>query len=373
MKYERRYDIDALRVLAFALLILYHCGMLYVPGWHWHIKSEYEIEALPSIMTFVNAWRMPLIFLVSGVAISLAKPTRNLSKFLKDRFTRLMLPLMIAMIFTVPIQAYIQAVSNGSIEPGIIKFIYQYYTFGAWPDGAFDGSDVGFTWNHLWYLPYLFIYTAILVVLLKLYTAFFDSDLKLTSRFFCIAAFCLFIFVIVLKSVVKPHFPETHALYNDFYAHPYYFSIFLFGYLLGKAETTFWEGLAAKSWVLLAAALITFASLQYSNAASSSILIKNSLVTAYMMVMIASLLGLSFKHLNSPSSLPAKFTVDIFPMYILHQTIIICLAYWLIPLEVGTTLESSVIVSVTYLSCYLATRFLLRPVPWLGKAFGIWR
>ena len=30
---NRRYDIDALRVLAFGILILYHCGMLYVPGW----------------------------------------------------------------------------------------------------------------------------------------------------------------------------------------------------------------------------------------------------------------------------------------------------------------------------------------------------
>jgi peptidoglycan/LPS O-acetylase OafA/YrhL len=28
---ERRYDLDALRVFAFGLLILYHVGMFYVP------------------------------------------------------------------------------------------------------------------------------------------------------------------------------------------------------------------------------------------------------------------------------------------------------------------------------------------------------
>jgi peptidoglycan/LPS O-acetylase OafA/YrhL len=35
----RRHDIDALRVLAFALLILYHLAMLYVADWEWHLKS----------------------------------------------------------------------------------------------------------------------------------------------------------------------------------------------------------------------------------------------------------------------------------------------------------------------------------------------
>lgn len=30
---ERRHDIDALRVFAFALLILYHVGMAYVADW----------------------------------------------------------------------------------------------------------------------------------------------------------------------------------------------------------------------------------------------------------------------------------------------------------------------------------------------------
>ena len=40
---SRRHDIDALRALAFALLILYHWGMLYVGGedWDWHLKSPH--------------------------------------------------------------------------------------------------------------------------------------------------------------------------------------------------------------------------------------------------------------------------------------------------------------------------------------------
>ena len=35
----RRHDIDALRVFAFALLILYHTAMAYVGDWDFHIKA----------------------------------------------------------------------------------------------------------------------------------------------------------------------------------------------------------------------------------------------------------------------------------------------------------------------------------------------
>ncbi|MGK0439153.1 MAG: hypothetical protein ACJATK_002111, partial [Paracoccaceae bacterium] len=59
----RRYDIDALRVLAFSILILYHIGMLYVADWGFHIKSAYQYEWVKYPMLLVNQWRMPLLFL----------------------------------------------------------------------------------------------------------------------------------------------------------------------------------------------------------------------------------------------------------------------------------------------------------------------
>ena len=64
----RRYDLDWLRVLAFGLLILYHTGMFYVADWGWHVKSVHQSEWLQLPMLLSNQWRMPLIFLVSGLA-----------------------------------------------------------------------------------------------------------------------------------------------------------------------------------------------------------------------------------------------------------------------------------------------------------------
>ncbi len=54
-EHARRYDIDALRVFAFGLLILYHVGMFYVADWGWHVKSNYQAEWL---QFFNDAWFM---------------------------------------------------------------------------------------------------------------------------------------------------------------------------------------------------------------------------------------------------------------------------------------------------------------------------
>ena len=75
---NRRHDIDALRVLAFGLLILYHLGMLYVSDWGFHLKSHYLAGWLQYPMLFLNRWRMDLLFLISGLAVHFLRGRRPL-------------------------------------------------------------------------------------------------------------------------------------------------------------------------------------------------------------------------------------------------------------------------------------------------------
>jgi glucans biosynthesis protein C len=98
--YERRYDLDWLRVFAFGMLILYHVGMFYVT-WDWHVKSRYASHLVEPAMLMVNPWRLALLFLISGIAVRFATDKMGFGKFLPERLMRLFLPLVFGMAVVV--------------------------------------------------------------------------------------------------------------------------------------------------------------------------------------------------------------------------------------------------------------------------------
>lgn len=376
----RRYDIDAIRVIAFAILILYHCAMLYVPGWGWHIKSSYQIENLDYVMRFFNAWRMPLIFLVSGTAIAMAKPHQWLSKFAKNRTYRLLFPLIIAMIFTVPLQAFVQATTNGSWNNGLGAFLIHYFTFQPWPEHAFDGSHVGFTWNHLWYLPYLFLYTMLLIGLIwcvktlqlsRAITRVATSPFLLTVT--------VFVYMTLVKTYLQPKFPETHALWGDWYAHAWYLGYFLVGYLLGITATqNVWDSIKRFKTLALLIALNSYIAIQLVYAFTTEIptefrLLYSALNVLFSINAIVAILGFGYTYLNKKDSVFSKFSQAIFPWYIFHQTYIIVLAYWLIPLQLGLVAEFATVVAGTAFSCWVTYKLVVTKLPVLKPAIGIFK
>lgn len=89
----RRYDIDTLRVGAFALLILYHVGMFFVP-WDFHLKNEVIYPQLRFPMLFLNQWRLPLLFVISGMGTWFALSKRSGWQFAGERMRRLLVPFL---------------------------------------------------------------------------------------------------------------------------------------------------------------------------------------------------------------------------------------------------------------------------------------
>ena len=156
---SRRYDIDTLRIIAFGLLIFYHIGMFYVT-WGWHVKSVHASEFAEPAMRLLNPWRLSLLFLISGVALRfLMDKSDNLWRLGRERSWRLFLPIVFGMCVVVAPQSWLQLVESGEISSSFLAFYPGYL--------AEDYSISTPTWNHLWYLVYLFVYTLILLPLAR--------------------------------------------------------------------------------------------------------------------------------------------------------------------------------------------------------------
>jgi glucan biosynthesis protein C len=97
----RKYFLDWLRVLAFATLIVFHVGMLYV-SWRYNLKSPRLYPAIEPWMSAISAWRLALLFLISGVASRFLIAKLGAGAFARDRLRRLLPVILTGMFVVIP-------------------------------------------------------------------------------------------------------------------------------------------------------------------------------------------------------------------------------------------------------------------------------
>ncbi|MEO8160804.1 MAG: acyltransferase family protein [Arenimonas sp.] len=373
----RRHDIDALRALAFALLILYHLCMLYVFDWDWHIKSSYQAEWLQWPMLFMNRWRMDLIFLISGVASAFLLDPQRIGRFLWARHTRLVLPLVFGILVVVPIQPYVQGVANGAVEPGFVQFLFDYFGGKPWPKDAFSGWKTGYTWNHLWYLAYLWMYTLALGLLARpLETA---PARRLRSWFAGLHGPALMVLpalpLLAWTLLLQVRFPDNGDFIHDWYRNAMYFTVFLYGYLLAR-EAGFWaeavrlRRLSLGVALALAASYLSLVAVLPDDISWPVQLLVWTLRNLYVWTMLLALLGWSHALLNRPWRWLPWANEAVYPWYMLHQSLIVLFAYWLLPLRLGPVLEPLAILTATIAGCWGGFA-LIRRSRWLRPFFGM--
>ena len=377
---NRRHDIDALRVLAFGLLILYHAAMLYVAGegWDFHLKSSHTSEWLQYPMLFLNRWRMELLFLVSGLAVNFMRRRGSLGRLAGKRSLRLLLPLVFGVLVVVPIQPYVQGLSNHLVEPGFGHFLLRYWSGGPWPAGAFTGWQYGFTWNHLWYLPYLWVYTMLLLGAMPALESRLGQRLRAVvlrlrgPALLVLPAIPLFVWDRLLAS----RYPFTGALWGDWYAHALYFNMFLYGYLLGT-DTGLWAELARLRRISLSSALACFAlylagiRLLPDAAPTAMWWVVHALRYAYLWTAICAVLGWGHAYLDRPFGWLPYAREAVYPWYVLHQSLLLLFAWRLMPLGLGPVVEPLLIVLATVAGCALLHECVIRRVRWLRPLFGL--
>ena len=374
---NRRHDIDALRAIAFAILILYHLCMFYVADWGWHVKSVHLATWLQVPMLFVNRWRMDLIFMISGMAAAFLLKTDHVWRFVRQRNWRLMLPLLFGMAVIVPIQPYAQGVFNGKVAPGFWQFLADYFSHKHWPEGAFDGWEHSLTWNHLWYLAYLWVYTLALALLAKPLAS--AAGRRLTAAFTGLRGWKLLTLpalpLLVYTVALQDRFPDNGDFVHDWYRNAVYFTVFVYGYLVAR-DAGFWAEALRLRRTSLAAALAIFVPyvvlgrLLPDDAPHWQVIVIWTLRVAYIWTMLLAILGWAHALLNRPFRWLPWATESVYPWYMLHQSLIVGIGFALIPYRLGPVTEPLAILAGTVGGCYAISEIVKR-IGWLRPCFGL--
>jgi glucans biosynthesis protein C len=375
----RHHFLDWVRIVAFFLLILYHVGMYYVT-WGWHVKSPNAGAALEPFMMLSSPWRLSLLFLVSGVASGCMLAKLRPLVFLRKRSWRLLVPLLFGMLVIVPPQSYLEVVEKlgyaGSYADFMRLYVRGYHGF------CQDGCLILPTWNHLWFVAYLWAYTAVLALVVLALGPRFDRLAARLGR--VLTGWKIVILpaaVLALARILMLNrFPVTHALVDDWYNHATYLPIFLLGALMARVPG-FWPRVAALRWTCLALALAGWALLMLWIALDDAggidgtrwELLVHPMRANYALLAWSAILaacGFAQRHLDRDGPARRYLTEAVFPVYILHQTLIVVLAHALKPLDRPPGLEAVLlVVLVTVLS--FAGFEIVRRVPLLRPLFGL--
>lgn len=377
---RRLVELDWLRVLVFGLLIFYHVGMLYAEGWGYHYKSTYSSKFLTNIMLWSSQWRMSLLFLISGAAVSFLLASQPRWQFIRKRVQLLLLPLIFGMLVVVVPQVYVEDNSKGIIDcPNFWHFWYAYLDQNS-PEFA-DHKTLGamhLTWNHLWFLPYLLAYTLIIWVLYPLLNS------NLLQPLWRKAAGKASISLVIVLPIVVSYFlglwlddknPITHNFVHDWFNHARSLLVFLIGFVLVRLPVV-WERLAAFRWQFLAVAIGTFSYILFSfngGSLGDSVIaqpINRLFWTANGWFWILALIGWAQYWLRHSNPTLRYLNRAVYCFYILHQTLIIAIAYYLVPKKLGAAVEPVLIIVAVFLGCWLLYE-LIKRLPFFPIFFGI--
>lgn len=376
MKPTRRHDLDFLRVIAILLLMFFHTGMIFVANWGWHIKDGTTSYLFQEWMFFLNRWRMVLLFFISGAGTWYALGMRTGKSYVSERIRRLLLPLVFGMLVIVPPQIYMEHLWRGADYAHYFAFYPSVFEGIPYPEGSVS-------WHHLWFVAYLFLYSLIaLPFFLFLRSA---SGKRLTSKLAeKSGAISLYLPVIVIATgymtlaFIQP--PGERNLVDDGARFFYYFCFFVLGYL-AQTHPRFWELIESRRRQSLKLAFLCLIIVNYirwnglepawgTGWQNLSYTFVGGL-HAYAWVM--AILGYGKKYLNRPSKTLTYANEGIYPFYILHQTVIVIIGYYVIQDFILDSIWAKFwfINLATFVICIGLYELFIRPNKFIRPFFGL--
>jgi hypothetical protein len=297
---------------------------------------------------------------------------RSGKQFALERFIRLFIPLVIGMLFIVPPQVYIERLSKNQLVVG------DYFSY--WPSQAFIGvyPEGNLSWHHLWFLPYLLLFSLVLIpVFLYLrkhpQNAFVNWIKKQVQH--PLRIFWLIVPLYLTESLLEPFFPTTHALIGDWFTLVNYIIFFFYGFILIAVKDEFWKMVEEKRRIFLICGLIGFSLLLTIMLAFEDTIYVH-FTEAFLKVFnlwswILVLFGYASKYLNKRSEVLQYANEAVYPFYILHQTLIIIVGYYLMNLDIGFIAKFSIMILATFGGSWLLYEFGIRRWKALRPLFGL--
>ena len=273
------------------------------------------------------------------------------------------------MLLIVPPQVYLERLVNGD-------FLGSYWSY--FPAEAFLGiyPEGNFSWHHLWFLPYLLVYSLLLAWPFR---RIIDRPGALVNfvrkRLNTPWGWLFFILPLyLLEAFLEPFFDLTHALVDDWFALINFGTLFVFGFLLLASGETFWDNVTRYRRRNLFIGIGSFSVLvilwQFEDGYLRHFT-EAGFKVLNLWTWIFVLFGYSAVYLNRPGRVLRYCNRAVYPFYILHQTLTLIIAYFIMNLNWGFWPKAAILTAGTFGGCLMLYQLVILPIKWLHPFFGL--
>ena len=374
-KPTRLYYLDWLRVLAMFSIFFFHNARFF-DSWDWHVKNA-ETGLGPDIFVqFCNLWMMPIFFILAGASVYYALKFRTTGGFTKERTLRILIPIIILGWFIIaPPQVYLERLTHGDFSGNFFQFYYPHYF-----DGLYGlGGNFAFVPMHMWFLWLLFVYS---LILLPLFLHNKKTGRSLGSRLATLFEKPWTLVVPVLLLAVSEVLLDSLGdllSWGGGWNHLSYLVFFISGYLM-FSNARIQENIKRYAVIALIAALALQAVHYILQFGVIKIDIPDSTLaylgirvfdTLRSWLFIMAILGFGSRYLNFNNRFLGYANEAVLPFYILHQTVILIIGFFVVQWSMGIAPKYFIIASTSFVAIMAIYELLVRRVNVLRFLFGM--
>ena len=376
---QRQSYLDWLRILSIVGVLFFHSAMPFVAEDDWHIKNAQTSNLLMESNHFLHLFRMPLLFFISGTVSYYMMQRRSTLSFIGLRFRRLFIPLLVGMFIIVPPQIYMERLAHG-YKGSFWDWYPSVFNFVPYPKGG------SFSWHHLWFIAYLFIYDLIFAPMFAWLISPKSDGFK---QKLAVLAQGKWVYLLMLPGIIWFTFtswqlPETNDLIHD----GCYFVYWLFFVLVGFICITQPKLMDSLERNRRFALTIGFLSLmmwevmrwnkiepQHENWPFHHILFSYAFTALRPIIAwgwVLALVGYGKHYFNRSHKVLNYLNQAVYPFYILHQTVIVLVVYYIVQVQNESILSKYIYtVGITFFVTVLTYHLLIRPYALTRFLFGM--
>jgi surface polysaccharide O-acyltransferase-like enzyme len=293
---------------------------------------------------------MPLLFTLAGWSIVPSLDRRGADGLLRERRQRILVPFAFGTVALIPVCAWVEQRHKGNTEESFLEYLPSFFT-----------SLDQFTWMHLWFLIYLYVFT----------TLYLPAMRRVHARGWQVERvppWMIYAAIVPLAAVqvgLRGRWPGYQNLYDDWANFAFYSLFFVGGFLLTcfpEVERTL-HGERRRAAVLGISALIGMALLAGNGmpaTGSAAWIALHSLSAVAALCIVVAALGYGAQLLAGSERGLDFARNSAMPVYVLHQPIIILLALPIVGLPAGVPLKLGLLVGASTAATLLAYRLAQR-------------